>query len=285
MSGELTPKRHTEYDEVISIIERTRENAFQAVNREMISMYWEIGAYVSDKVKHSGWGESIVADLARFIQAERPDIKGFSASNIWRMRQFYETYRDSENLATTLRQITWSNNLLIMARAKTEETREFYLLLCSKNKYSKRELERQMMGDDICWKRCFQSYKKALATLRSAARLAASRELTDLEKQGVIRGFVFTLGLACDVMRDYLEGRGASDIVGRKAAVRQAFSEGLIDNEQAWMDMLKARNLVARSYDDEAAKNLSETITSKYYSHLNAFSRKMRGLEESDKAR
>jgi hypothetical protein len=62
-------------------------------------MYWEIGAYVSDKVKNGGWGKSVVTDFARFIQAERPDIKGFSASNIWRMRQFYETYCENEKLA------------------------------------------------------------------------------------------------------------------------------------------------------------------------------------------
>ncbi|EGO62345.1 hypothetical protein ALO_18672 [Acetonema longum DSM 6540] len=88
MSKELTPNNHIAYGEIISIIERARENAFRAVNRELISMYWEIGAYVSDKVKNSGWGKSVVSDFARFIQAERPDIKGFSASNIWRMRHF-----------------------------------------------------------------------------------------------------------------------------------------------------------------------------------------------------
>ena len=75
MSKELIPKNHAEYGEMISIIERARETAFRAVNRELISMYWEIGAYVSDKIKNSGWGKSVVTDFARFIQAEHPDIK------------------------------------------------------------------------------------------------------------------------------------------------------------------------------------------------------------------
>lgn len=83
---------HSKYDDIISIIERARENAFRAVNRELILMYWEIGKYVSEKVKNDGWGKSVVADFASFIQSEHPDLKGFSASNIWRMRQFYETY-------------------------------------------------------------------------------------------------------------------------------------------------------------------------------------------------
>ena len=95
MSNDLTPKNHVEYDEIISIIERSRDNAFRAVNRELISIYWEIGGYINDKVKHSGWRKAVVADFARFMQIERPDIKGFSASNIWRMRQFYETYCDN----------------------------------------------------------------------------------------------------------------------------------------------------------------------------------------------
>ena len=103
MSSQLIHNNHAAYGEIISIIERSRENAFRAVNRELISMYWEIGAYVSNKVKNGGWGKSIVTDFARFMESERPDIKGFSASNIWRMRQFYETYSDSEKLAPLAR--------------------------------------------------------------------------------------------------------------------------------------------------------------------------------------
>ncbi len=144
MSNPLIPNNRVEYGEIISIIERARETAFRAVNRELISMYWDIGAYVSDKVKHSGWGKSVVADFAKFIQTERPDIKGFSASNVWRMRQFYETYADNEKLAPLVREISWTQNLIIMSRAKSEEAREFYLLLCSRNNYTKRELERQI---------------------------------------------------------------------------------------------------------------------------------------------
>lgn len=69
MSNELTPKNQGEYGEIISIIECARENAFRAVNREVISMYWEIGVYVSDKVKNGGWGKAIVKDFSEFIQS------------------------------------------------------------------------------------------------------------------------------------------------------------------------------------------------------------------------
>ena len=82
MSKDIKPKNHAEFSEIIAIIEQSRENAFRAVNHELISMYWKIGEYISGKVKNSGWGKSIVAEFADFIQSEHPDIKGFSALNI-----------------------------------------------------------------------------------------------------------------------------------------------------------------------------------------------------------
>lgn len=95
-------------------------------------------------MKHCGWRKAVVDDFAHFIQAERPDMKGISASNIWRMRQFYETYNGNEKLAPLVREISWTQNLLIMSRAKTDEAREFYPRLCSRNNYTKRELNRQI---------------------------------------------------------------------------------------------------------------------------------------------
>ena len=133
-----------DFEEVIAIIERARENAFRAVNRELISMYWEIGHYISKKVAAENWGKSIVQEFSRFIQSRFAGIKGFSPQNIWRMKQFYETYGGKEKLSTLSREISWSNNVRIMMSSKTDEEREFYLLLTAKNNYSYRELERQL---------------------------------------------------------------------------------------------------------------------------------------------
>ena len=80
----------------------------------------------------------------RHIQSQFLGIRGFSPQNIWRMKQFYETYNGNEKLSPLAREISWTNNVLIMMGAKTDEAREFYLLLCNKSNYSKRELERQM---------------------------------------------------------------------------------------------------------------------------------------------
>ena len=131
------------FDEVISIIENARENAFLAVNRELINMYWKLGEYVSHRVSEGGWGKSIVEDFSNFIQSRYVGIKGFSPQNIWRMKQFYETYRYNQKLSALLREISWTNNLQIMT-GKTDEEREFYLTLTVKNRYSSRELKRQM---------------------------------------------------------------------------------------------------------------------------------------------
>ena len=179
MNNELTPTNHDEYNEITSIIERARENAFRAVNRELISMYWDIGKYVSEKTKNVGWGKSVVADFSKFIQSHYLGIRGFSPQNIWRMKQFYETYSGNENLSTLSREISWSNNVLIMIGAKSDEAREFYLLLTQKNNYSARELERQI--DSKLFERTMISDQKNKLFLTKNPGLIALRDSYILE--------------------------------------------------------------------------------------------------------
>lgn len=143
MSQELMPNME-QFDEIVSIIDNARARAMRAVNAELINMYWEIGAYISEKVDSAGWGKSVVAEFSEFLQNHYPAAKGFSQQNIWRMKQFYETYRGKEKLSPLVREISWTNNLLIMAGCKSDEAREFYLTLCARNNYSKRELDRQI---------------------------------------------------------------------------------------------------------------------------------------------
>jgi len=136
-------RKNSSFEEIISIIDRSREKVFRSVNRELIEMYWKIGRYISEKVKTDKWGKSVVKEFADYIKTYYDGIKGFSPQNIWRMKQFYETYAENEKLSALLREISWTNNLIILSRARSNEEREFYLLLCSKNLYSSRELERQ----------------------------------------------------------------------------------------------------------------------------------------------
>jgi predicted nuclease of restriction endonuclease-like (RecB) superfamily len=144
MSDKLTKKWDKEFHELLAIYEKAKEKAEYTVNYIVVDMYWEIGEYISEKIKTVGWGKSVVKEFSDFMQKKHTGVTGFSTSNIWRMRQFYETYKENVKLAALLREINWTNNLTIMARTKTNEEREFYLTLTAKNKYSTRELERQI---------------------------------------------------------------------------------------------------------------------------------------------
>ena len=132
------------FTDIIQLIKKSRANAIKAINTELINLYWDIGEYISKKIERSEWGDSVVKELANFIQTQEPEIKGFSDKNIWRMKQFYETYKDIPKLSTLVREISWSHNLAIFSRCKTAEEREFYLKLAQQESYSFRELERQI---------------------------------------------------------------------------------------------------------------------------------------------
>jgi predicted nuclease of restriction endonuclease-like (RecB) superfamily len=132
------------FTNIVIIIKNARTNAIKAVNTELINLYWNVGEYINKQIETSKWGKSIVEELAKYIEIQEPDLKGFSDKNLWRMKQFYETYRNHPKLSPLVREISWTNNLVIISRTKTEEEREFYLNICKQEKYSKRELERQI---------------------------------------------------------------------------------------------------------------------------------------------
>ncbi|MBL4759301.1 MAG: DUF1016 domain-containing protein, partial [Mariprofundaceae bacterium] len=90
--NDLTNTNEAQFSEVLTQIQQAKQQAFQQVNKTLVQLYWNIGQYVSSNVEQVGWGKSVVADLANFIQKKEPNITGFTASNIWRMKQFYKTY-------------------------------------------------------------------------------------------------------------------------------------------------------------------------------------------------
>lgn len=135
---------HNQFADIVALIKQSRATAIKAVNTELINLYWNVGKYISKRVETAEWGQSVVKQLADYIQRNEPDIKGFSDKNLWRMKQFYDVYKDASNLSPLVREISWTNNLTILGRAKTLEEKEFYLKLCIREQYSKRELERQI---------------------------------------------------------------------------------------------------------------------------------------------
>ena len=129
---------------VLDLIVAARGRAERAVNTAVIELYWSVGEYLSLKIGEDGWGKGTVASLSEYIQHRQPGLRGYSPQNLWRMRQFYETYREQANLSMLLREIPWSAHLHILSGARSAEEREFYLRVAAENRWPVRELERQM---------------------------------------------------------------------------------------------------------------------------------------------
>ncbi len=133
-----------DFVEVLQHIQQSRQKVFSQINTALIDLYWQIGQIISHKVSTAGWGKGVVTDLAAFIAQQDPELKGFSDKNLWRMKQFFETYQADEKLSPLVRELPWTHNTIVFSRCKSAEEREYYLNLSIKERYSKRELERQI---------------------------------------------------------------------------------------------------------------------------------------------
>lgn len=152
-----------DFAEVLTHIKQAKQKVYTQINSTLIELYWNIGRTISQKVKSENWGKGVVRELSLFILQNDPTVKGFSDKNLWRMKQFYETYSEDEKLATLWRELTWSHNRLIMTLKSVEE-REFYLRLTAKERYSVRELERQI--DTSLYERTMLGNQKLSSVLR-----------------------------------------------------------------------------------------------------------------------
>ncbi len=145
---------------LIQIIRQSRQNALKKVNEELIQMYWKVGEHLSKESTKALFGDAYIDTIAEEIQNAFPGIKGFNRRGLYRMKKFYETYVDDEFVTTLLSQISWSNHLAIISKAKTIEERHFYMALCVKENYSARELARQI--DSGYYERYMLSKEKLL---------------------------------------------------------------------------------------------------------------------------
>lgn len=121
------------------------------------------------------------------------------------------------------------------------------------------------MDEDVRWKQRFSNYGKALEALDRAVALARTRPLTELEQQGLIQGFEFTHELGWNVLKDFLEAQGIQGLIGSRDATRQAFRNGLIEDGEAWMDMIKARNLTSHTYNLAIASGIATDVLGKFH--------------------
>ena len=133
----------TAFAEVVLLIEQARQRAYQAVDSELVGLYWRIGQYISAKLAAAVWGEGVVDRLAQHLARTMPGQRGFTRRNLFRMRQFFEAYSVDEKVTPLVTLLPWTHNLIILTQSKRQEEREFYLRMAVQQRWGKRELERQ----------------------------------------------------------------------------------------------------------------------------------------------
>jgi predicted nuclease of restriction endonuclease-like (RecB) superfamily len=225
------------------MIKRAKTIAYQSINTELVNCYWQVGEYISQRIANASWGDKSIMELAKFIEKNHPDLKGYNRVGLYRMRQFYEIYCKTPIVSSLLRQlqvdenqkinpetpgstsstdirntllakIGWTHHLIIFTRAKIEKEREFYILACIRERFSTRELDRQissglfervMLGKHQLPSTVQRSGKNALNAFKSDyvfefLQLPDQHNETDLQKALVaqMKKFILELG------RDFL---------------------------------------------------------------------------------
>lgn len=138
------------------------------------------------------------------------------------------------------------------------------------------------MNTDVRWKQRFSNYQRALLQLEGAITLMRQRELSDLEKQGVVQAFEFTYELGWNTLKDYLLWQGITGVTGSRDTIREAFSVGLIAQGDVWMNMLIDRNRTSHSYNAQTAKEILSNIDDQYLALLLQLSQKLHELDLGD---
>ncbi len=161
--SELVPQH--DFSDLAALIQERRSRVARIINHELIDLYWELGARISARISGEGWGKGTVRQLSAFLLSREPGLRGFSESNLWRMRQFYDTWRDAApELATLLRELPWSAHVDLLGRCREETEREFYLRHAIREGHSVRELRRAI--DTATYERVVLAKEKLVTVSR-----------------------------------------------------------------------------------------------------------------------
>lgn len=179
--SQLIPENYSDLLQDIKERVRTAQyKALKAANKELVLLYWDIGRAIVDRQSNEAWGKAVVENLAKDLQKEFPGIQGFSARNIWRMRDFFVTYQNNEKLSPLVTEIGWTHNLIILVKCKDDLEREFYIRMTRKYGWTKNILSAHLDN---------KSYEKTLLNqtnfdknipeeARKQAKLAVKDEYT-----------------------------------------------------------------------------------------------------------
>lgn len=142
-----------------------------------------------------------------------------------------------------------------------------------------------MSSPHIRWLQRFNNFRRAFALLSEASELAKQRDLSDLERQGLIQAFKFTHELAWNTLKDFLTARGSSEkLYGSRDATRAAFAAELIEDGEAWMMMIEHRNESFLTYNDNVALKIFDAVQMRYVLALETFQARFLELENQELA-
>ncbi|MGB9521390.1 MAG: nucleotidyltransferase substrate binding protein [Anaerolineales bacterium] len=141
-----------------------------------------------------------------------------------------------------------------------------------------------MSNQDIRWIHRFHHFNKAFSQLQEAIALLEQRPLSKLEEQGLIQAFEFTHELAWNTLKDFLESHGVQNLYGSKDTTRAAFKAGLINNGEAWMNMIQSRNLTSHTYDETTAAQIVSEIRNIYFKEFEALRIKLNEIKRETEA-
>jgi nucleotidyltransferase substrate binding protein (TIGR01987 family) len=139
------------------------------------------------------------------------------------------------------------------------------------------------VNQDIRWKQRFSNFKKALKQLEEAIELSHQRDLSPLEKQGVIKAFEYTYELSWNLIRDYLIYQGLYEIRGSRDALKLGFKYGLIEDAEVWLQMISARNLSSHTYNEETAEEILKKIIQNFYLEFKKLLQKFEEIAEKER--
>lgn len=166
--------------EIKRAIQQSRFRAVRNTNRELIELYWNIGKEIVERQERHGWGKSIIEQLSGDLRKEFPGVTGFSASNLWRMRRFYLSYKDYANLAQLAREIPWFCNVYILEKVKEPSAQEYYMKSTAEMGWSRNVLLNQIKANAYERHRVSDKQHNFAATLPEHLSAQADETMKDV---------------------------------------------------------------------------------------------------------
>jgi predicted nuclease of restriction endonuclease-like (RecB) superfamily len=145
--AEILPNGYRELlDEIVHRIARSQVRAGLAVSRELILLYWSIGAEILLRQRVEGWGAKVIDRLGRDLQARFPGVEGFSPRNLKYMRSLAEAWPDPQVVPQRVALLPWGHLRLLLDRVKEPEARDWYLGVAVREGWSREALGHMIEG-------------------------------------------------------------------------------------------------------------------------------------------